>query len=76
MIPRNRLPLSTKLWMFSCEVQQCVLYVIFLPNSIMENEGTGEEMPEPRSADSVRVAVRVRPFSQVSHAIALLTIAA
>uniref|UniRef100_A0A8C8TLP2 Kinesin-like protein n=1 Tax=Peromyscus maniculatus bairdii TaxID=230844 RepID=A0A8C8TLP2_PERMB len=30
----------------------------------MENEGTGEEMPEPRSADSVRVAVRVRPFSQ------------
>lgn len=38
--------------------------VIFLPNGIMDNEKMGE-VPGPKT-DRVSVAVRVRPFSQVS----------
>lgn len=58
MIPKSRLCQLS----FGCFREQCALCVIFLPSSIMDNEKMGR-VPVPRS-DSVRVAVRVRPFSQ------------
>lgn len=44
--------------------KQCAFYIIFLPNNDANN-GKMMKMPMP-SVDSVKVAVRVRPFSQVS----------
>lgn len=49
---------------FSVKHKQCTCYSIFLPNNNMNN-GKMLKMPMP-STDSVKVAVRVRPFSQVS----------
>ncbi|XP_027832124.2 kinesin-like protein KIF28P [Ovis aries] len=47
---------------FSVKHKQCTCYIIFLPNNNMNN-GKMLKMPMP-STDSVKVAVRVRPFSQ------------
>lgn len=58
---------------FSVKHKQWTCYIIFLPNNM--NNGKMMKMPMP-SIDSVRVAVRVRPFSQVSdkRCIALLKV--
>ncbi|XP_052510106.1 kinesin-like protein KIF28P [Budorcas taxicolor] len=47
---------------FSVKHKWCTFYIIFLPNNNM-NTGKMLKMPMP-STDSVKVAVRVRPFSQ------------
>ncbi|XP_040119558.1 kinesin-like protein KIF28P [Oryx dammah] len=47
---------------FSVKHKRCTFYIIFLPNN-NTNNGKMMKMPMP-SIDSVKVAVRVRPFSQ------------
>ncbi|XP_027419902.1 kinesin-like protein KIF28P [Bos indicus x Bos taurus] len=47
---------------FSVKHKRCTFYIIFLPNN-STNNGKMMKMPMP-STESVKVAVRVRPFSQ------------